>query len=690
MEHLVVVFPVRPHSGRSPRDHPVTEHHKDHRHRNRQCGGRFVLLFRGQYEGVAEPEHRRRLLDEKREDQDSDGGRAPLAFPEQEEEQKTARQQVDRVKTVEERQRLIAHHRREEEKETERDGDRRRQFQLAAQQVDQRHGGIDQQAVHQEHGLGGGGDQERRRHQQIERPVPVPAGDQPVVEAPAARGELEIMLRVNSPVGIEEEEPVVGRLLHVESPEKTDCRQQERNQQPAARVEPLYPVFERQRIPGADAVPAAAPRRQQERAQQGQRSTGEGNQQQESGGNQRQPVFSARFEPLPSVLSGREVEQQKRRDRHRNRSCPDRRLLKYEPAGDRVECEDFPEENINSESRRQHFRQRGNHCLQPIVHAPTSGNDGDASIGLFDSAQEIPFEEPFRIERTLRMAERLFVHILFAVHEFRFVAERDRQLPGQRLRCAFRGMVSLLEMNVHRVRRNHAVDRESGGIIRFGIEDDAAQAELFEVLPGMTHRLILFFEEFTGGQPGIELLRQPRHRGNLIPGDLPHFGVGPVGLELFDQIVLLAELRPGEGGDLLDRIEIVDRAFVVLQLEKLVAVGVPVEELLGHVIDAALGQPRFDERVGDLLELFGRRPFPDGIMDGAVRLFVNHETFADFREGNSVRLPVHEQIGEAAFAALRRLELEFFFEKPVVGQSDGAEIQIDFHSTRTRCCLPGA
>ena len=125
-----------------------------------------------------------------------------------------------------------------------------------------------------------------------------------------------------------------------------------------------------------------------------------------------------------------------------------------------------------------------------------------------------------------------------------------------------------------------AVDRKTRRIARFRVKDDAAEAEFIEVLPRPVQRERLFFQKFTRFQPGIQVGRKLGRRRNFLSGDLADFRIGPVGLKLLDQIVLLAQLRAGERRDFIDRIKIVDRALVELQFKKRVIVGMLIQKLL--------------------------------------------------------------------------------------------------------------
>ena len=78
-------------------------------------------------------------------------------------------------------------------------------------------------------------------------------------------------------------------------------------------------------------------------------------------------------------------------------------------------------------------------------------------------------------------------------------------------------------------------------------------------------------------------------------------------------------------------------------------------------------------------------------MDGPGLAFINDQPVAGFHKFQSIRLLVHEEIGETAFAALTCPNGQFFVEQfPVLkfDRTEGAEI--DFHSTPTRYCLPEA
>ena len=116
-----------------------------------------------------------------------------------------------------------------------------------------------------------------------------------------------------------------------------------------------------------------------------------------------------------------------------------------------------------------------------------------------------------------------------------------------------------------------------------------------------------------------------------------------------------------------------------------------IQKLLRDVVDAAVGQPLGIECVDDLLELLGRRPFADRIVDGARMALIDHQPIAGFDEFEAVGLLVHEKIRETAFAALAGEHGQFFIKKFPVLKSDRTQgAEVDFHSTSSKYCLPGA
>ena len=107
------------------------------------------------------------------------------------------------------------------------------------------------------------------------------------------------------------------------------------------------------------------------------------------------------------------------------------------------------------------------------------------------AAEEITLEKAFRIERALGVAQRLLVHVLLAVHEQRLTAQRDRQLPGQRLRRSLDRVIRLFEVDVDRVGLQMAVRRETGRKTGLGVEDDPRKSEFGEVLPRLDRKSVV-------------------------------------------------------------------------------------------------------------------------------------------------------------------------------------------------------
>ena len=116
-----------------------------------------------------------------------------------------------------------------------------------------------------------------------------------------------------------------------------------------------------------------------------------------------------------------------------------------------------------------------------------------------------------------------------------------------------------------------------------------------------------------------------------------------------------------------------------------------IEKLLRHIVNSTVGQAFRKKGVVDRFQVLGFRPATDRIMDRAGLALVDHQPVTGLDELQSVRLLVHEQIGEAAFAALTCPDGQFFVEQLPVRKGNRTEsAEINFHSTPTRYCLPEA
>ena len=156
--------------------------------------------------------------------------------------------------------------------------------------------------------------------------------------------------------------------------------------------------------------------------------------------------------------------------------------------------------------------------------------------------------------------------------------------------------------------------------------------------------------------------------------------------------MLFPELRPDESRDLLDREEVVDHPLVELDVEVLVAVGVAVEKLLGHVVDAAVGQPLRHEGVGHFAQFFGVGPLAQRVVDGARYAFVDDDAVLPLHEFDLVGFLVDEEVDEAALAALAVHQRDLLLEKAPVGEANRTqrtEIDLAFHSLKLYGPFPG-
>lgn len=202
---------------------------------------------------------------------------------------------------------------------------------------------------------------------------------------------------------------------------------------------------------------------------------------------------------------------------------------------------------------------------------------------------------------------------------------------------------------------------------------------------------LLLFEEFARRQPRIQLFGEPATAGISSRVILRTSAYGQLVWNCLDQDCASC----GASGRKRSRSSRSSRGNRSrprrTRARKAVAVGMAVEKLLGDVVDSAVGETCRDEGVRNGPELFRRCPAADRVVDGPAGVLVHDEPPVGLDEVDSIRLLVHEQVRKTALAALRRLFGEFGLKQRAVRQGDGTErFQIDFHSTMTRCCLPGA